>query len=246
MFERENCLDLRDLFVMTNPFFTWEKLMIDVIFDKNYTYQTFDNRACPIYTLQTSGSCFAPYLTEAKKFVSVYARERFVIVTPTADYEALNLFATAVFCVSLIEENVIDGLVLKVTDKDAAMTAYRPFIALFVALKYVARLYQEGAEAAYREIADMAYLGLDVKMEYVRQQIVLHHQGREKFDDFVVDSTPDALVAAGFLKIIALLEKDVDVSAHIHIRSKDVMDFDIYDVICTIVKKFLSSAFAKS
>lgn len=217
--------------------------MIKVIFDKNYTDQTFDNRACPVYTLQTSGSCFEPYLTEAKKFVSTYARERFVIVTPTADHEALNLFATAVSCVSLIEENVIDGLVLKVANKDAAMAAYRPFIALFVALKYVVRLYQEGAEAAYREIADMAYLGLDVKIEYAKQEIILHHPGHEKLDDLVVDSTPDALIAAGYLKTIALLEQDVDVSAHIHIRSKDVMDFDVYDVINTIVKKFLSSVF---
>ena len=217
--------------------------MIKVIFDKNYTDQMFDNRACPVYTLQTSGSCFEPYLTEAKKFVSTYARERFVIVTPTADHEALNLFATAVSCVSLIEENVLDGVVFKVANKDAAMAAYRPFIALFVALKYVVRLYQEGAEAAYREIADMAYLGLDVKIEYATQQIVLHHPGHEKLVDLVADSTPDALVAAGYLKTIALLEKDVDVSAHIHIRSKDVMDFDVYDVINAIVNKFLSSAF---
>lgn len=213
--------------------------MIKVIFDKNINLQTFNNQVYPVYTIQTSGKDFQAYLAEAKKFVSNYAQNHFVVISPTTDYLAINLFSTALFTVSILEENFIDGIVFKVADKDAAMEAYRPFIALCIALKYVLYLYSKGIETIYREIANVGYLGLDVHVEYAQQQIVIHHSGTKKLNDIIVDSTYDALVTAAYLKTISLLEKDFDVSAYIKIRTKDALNFDIYDVVCETVKKFV-------
>ena len=123
-------------------------------------------------------SDWAGYRALAKEFIVRFSQEAVVIVRNHIKDFSLNDFALALFVSSCQLDNNIECAVFKVADSRAATSAYKPYVALTVAVKYIMRLGKESLDEVYKDISTLGYLGIDVKHDYINHKLFLSLPGK--------------------------------------------------------------------
>ena len=160
----------------------------------------------PVFTVNAfSGVVLNDYRRLARNFVVRYADVPIVIVRSSVEGFSLNMFALALFIESCHIENRIDCAVFKVADAAKATEAYKPYVALTIAIKYIMRLCRESSKNIYKEIIGLGYLGLDVKTDYAARKIYLSLAGGENPVKLDTTGSDAVLAAAGTLKALSLM-----------------------------------------
>ena len=171
----------------------------------------------PVFTVNAfSGTALDDYRRLARNFVVRYADVPIVIVRSSVAGFSLNMFALALFIESCHTENRIDCAVFKVADAAKATEAYKPYVALTIAIKYIMRLCRESTKNIYKEITGLGYLGVEVKTDYAAAKINIRLSGDGAPVTLAASDINDILAAAGALKALALMKSGATVSAEIN------------------------------
>ncbi len=199
--------------------------MIEIVLDEN-AGDTFLGESRPVFPVTNSLAYgLQAYRAEARRLIESYAQTQIVIIeAPRQDF-SINLFALSLFIESCFIDNDIECAVFKVADSKKATEAYKPFVALTIALKYVMRLVSENVEMIYKEISGLGYLGLEVKQDYLNNKIYLKLQGSSPVKRIYGRNVSEALVCAGIMKALALAKTEASLEAEIDIQAqKNALD----------------------
>lgn len=208
--------------------------MIEIVLDET-AENVFLNKSCPVYVVNgDEKKSWSDYRVLAHDVVATYNTEKTLIIRNNNPLFSINWFAVALFVESCLVETDLECVVFKTENRQAALKAYRPFIALTISLKYVIRLYQEELPDIYREIAILSYLGLNIKENYAENKLSMELPAEGELFTFNTETTEEALVAVGVLKSLALAQIPVHITAEIVKNDKSPVP-DINKVIDTIV-----------
>lgn len=190
--------------------------MIEIAFDE-HPDNIFLKQERPVFNISDfTGKNLDDYRRLARNFVVRYADEPIVIVHCNVPDFSLNMFALALFIESCHVENRIDCAVFKVADAAKATEAYKPYVALTIAIKYIMRLCRESTKNIYKEITGLGYLGVEVKTDYAAAKINIRLSGEGAPVTLAASDINDILAAAGALKALALMKSGATVSAEIN------------------------------
>ncbi len=211
--------------------------MIEIALDSQ-DGNNFCGKERPVFEINNlPSSDWAGYRALAKEFIVRFSQEAVVIVRNHIKDFSLNDFALALFVSSCQLDNNIECAVFKVADSRAATSAYKPYVALTVAVKYIMRLGKESLDEVYKDISTLGYLGIDVKHDYINHKLFLSLPGKGDVPIIKADNITDILVAVGTAKALALLQLNRAFKAEITL-SKNAGIFEensaIEKVIATI------------
>ena len=182
--------------------------MIEIVLD-SHEGNNFYGKERPVFIINDQASFNRSSYNElARDLVSRFAQESVVIVRSQAKSFSFNDFALALFIASCQIDNNIDCAVLKVADAKSATEAYKPYVALTIAIKYVMRLGREDIQSIYKDISTLGYLGIDVKRDYSNNKFYLSLAGKGDCDIVKADNLTDILAAVGTAKALSLLQID--------------------------------------
>ncbi len=208
--------------------------MIEIAFDE-HPDNIFLKQERPVFNISDfTGKNLDDYRRPARDFVIRYADEPIVIVHCNVPDFSLNMFALALFIESCHVENRIDCAVFKVADAAKATEAYKPYVALTIAIKYIMRLCHESTKNIYKEITGLGYLGVEVKTDYAAAKINIRLAGEGAPVTLAASDINDILAAAGALKALALMKSGATVSAEINMAG-DLPPADEEKVIARIM-----------
>lgn len=209
--------------------------MIEIVLDENGG-DTFLDKVRPVFAIKEPLTYdLASYRSKARQLIEKYAETPIVIIQNANPEFSINLFALALFLESCFVENKIECAVFKVADSKKATEAYKPYVALTIALKYVMRLTSEDVKMIYKEIAGLGYLGLDIHNDYLADKIYLKLQGTAPFRKLHAKNVSEALVCAGILKALALANTGASFEAEINVQQKE-QALDTDEIIVKIIK----------
>lgn len=195
--------------------------MIEIVFDRNPEDVFFDEKrpVCLLDDLKLE--TWEAYRVQARQILEKYKDDKIIIVRFQGTGLSINWLAVALFIESCFFVTNLEAVVFKPENYEEAVSAYKPFVALTVGLKYVLRIYQENWKAIYKDIAGLSYLGLSIKEDYLRNKLVIRLQ-RENMPQKMSSSTLDeALEIIGIMKTLALLPLQISVDAEIAIVKND-------------------------
>ena len=140
--------------------------MIDIVLDAN-SGNTFCGKEFPLVRLnKTKATSWSDYQHLAADFIKAHAKEEAAIISVNDADFSINKFSVALFAESVLTPSKLDYVVFKVSDLEAAREAYKPYLAITIAIKYVLRLVDDTPESIYRNLADLGYLGLEITHNY--------------------------------------------------------------------------------
>ena len=146
--------------------FLKETKMIDIAFDMHRD-NTFCGESFSVITVDNPAHTWADYKEQADMLIKEHSSEKTVVVkVNNADF-SINKFSVALFVSSFEAADKPDLVVFKVDDLEWAREAYKPYLALTVALKYVLQLFNQPPEAICRNVSILGYLGLLIETDYV-------------------------------------------------------------------------------
>lgn len=206
--------------------------MIEIVLD-SHIEDTFLDTVRPVYLIENfTGNTLTDYLQEAERFIKKYA-ETVIVIVKTPQNFSKNMFALALFIASFHIENKIDCVVFKVQDYEKALEAYKPFVALTIAIKFIMRLCQEDPKAIYREISDLGYLGIHTRHDYLNNKLILTLGKDSNIHKISTSTTGEALAAVGMLKALSLANIPVTVEVEINevLESESLDDMKIINKI---------------
>lgn len=209
--------------------------MIEIVLDENGG-DTFLGKMRPIFAIKESLTYdLAAYRVMARQLIENYTKTPIVIIQADAPDFSINLFALSLFIESCFIDNEIECAVFKVADSKKATEAYKPYVALTIALKYVMRLISEDVKMIYKEISGLGYLGLDIRNDYLSNKIYLKLQGDAPICQLRAKNVSEALVCTGILKALALVKKGASLEAEVDVQQqKQIVNTD--EIIVKIVE----------
>ena len=195
--------------------------MIDIVLDAN-SGNTFCGKEFPLVRLnKTKAASWSDYQHLAADFIKAHAKEEAAIISVNDADFSINKFSVALFAESVLTPSKLDYVVFKVSDLEAAREAYKPYLAITIAIKYVLRLVDDTPETIYRNLADLGYLGLEITHNYGNNNMTLsYNAGSAPAKEFDVDNAFDALVLAAVLKTISLAKIESSVTVKITLNDK--------------------------
>ena len=204
------------------------KVMIETVLDGNdddkflnRSYQT----VVPGHLLSAS---FSAYREEARKIIATHASEAAVIIPEDDTAFSINKLALALFVESCKTGNNLEFVVFKVKDLAKKTEAYKPYVALTVAVKYIMRLASEKPKTALKDIASLGYLGLTIKQDYQNDKLFVSLKRQAPVKKLPAENFSEALAAVGIMKAFALTQTDISLEAEIDCSNYDMpLDADI-------------------
>ena len=211
--------------------------MLEVAFDSAKDDVFLDEKRS-VYQLDSKEvSEWSDYKLKAKDFIERFRKERIVIVR-VSDEEKINLFATALFVESCLVDNEIECVVFRGEDYRQKIEAYKPFVALCIAIKYVLRLSKENSVRICQECTELGYLGVSYQKDYEKKHLYLFLKNGKKSYHLVPETFEDALAAVGILKAFSLAK--IPVSVTVDIDETLQKDIDLERIVDKIVHFFLT------
>lgn len=206
--------------------------MIDIVFDAQEG-QTFCDQKFPFAELNVKASGWSDYAQLAQDFIKTYAEHKSVIIQVTNNEFSINKFSVALFVESIQMASKLDYVVFKVQDLEAAREAYKPYLALTIAIKYVLQLVHETPEKIYKNISELGYLGLTIKSDYLKNMMSLRYEGaKAPVYRYKTQNAFEALVMAGLLKTASLakIQACFEVEAELNMTERPI------DVGCLVAQ----------
>ncbi|MCM1324027.1 MAG: hypothetical protein NC218_07685 [Acetobacter sp.] len=189
--------------------------MIEIALDENIE-NTFLNAERPTYIINdTFEKTWKEYRELARKVITMYGDMPIIIIRNNNPNFSNNWFAVALFVESCFIKNKLECVVFKVENREKALQAYKPFIALTIGIKYIIRLYQEELDNIYKEIAGLSYLGLDIKEDYLENKLYMELPSAEEAHILTAQTKEEALTVVAILKSIALTQQPIHFKAEI-------------------------------
>jgi hypothetical protein len=190
--------------------------MIEVVLD-SHKDNMFLNVERPVYDEieHFSGATLSDYRQEARKLIAKFSTTPVVIIKENPHF-SVNMLALAVFIESCIIPNEMDCVVFKVENYTTAVEAYKPFVAVTIAIKYALRLCQEEKAALiYREFMVLSYLRFDIKEDYVNDKITIALSGDAPLQKMTTGTPEEAIAAVSSLKALSLANAKVNIKLEI-------------------------------
>lgn len=208
--------------------------MIEIVFDKNPEDVFLDEKrqVCLLDGLMLE--TWEAYRQQAHQILEKYKNERIVIVRNLGNGLSINWLAVALFIESCFLMTNLEAVVFKPENYDKAVSAYKPFVALTVGLKYILRIYQENWKTIYKDIAGLSYLGLSIKEDYLRNKLMISLQRENPPQKMCASTLDEALEIIGIMKTLALLSLPVSIEAEMAMAKND-HDPDIDQIIRKVV-----------
>ena len=180
--------------------------MIDIAFDV-HEGNTFCNNECPVIVIDKAPNDWLEYMRKAEKVINHYGENKTIILQINNPQFSINKFSLALFVASIKLPSKLELAVFKVKDLEEAREAYKPYLALTIAVKYVLQLFNETPEVIYKNISGLGYLGLSITTDYIENTMTLVYEGaQEPSYHFETDNAFDALVMAAVLKTVSLAQ----------------------------------------
>ena len=180
--------------------------MIDIAFDI-HEGNTFCDEVCPVISLDNTPHTWEEYAEQAEDLIKRYGDDKTIILQINNPQFSMNKFSLALFVSSIKMPSTLDLAVFKVKDLETAREAYKPYLALTIAVKYVLQLFNATPEVIYKNISGLGYLGLSIKTDYVENTMTLVYEGaKEPLYHFETDNAFDALVMSAVLKTVSLAQ----------------------------------------
>lgn len=180
--------------------------MIDIAFD-THEGNTFCDEVCPVVLLDNVPQTWEEYASQAEDLIKCYCNDKTIILQINNPQFSMNKFSLALFVSSIKMPCTLDLAVFKVKDLEVAREAYKPYLALTIAVKYVLQQFNATPEVIYKNISGLGYLGLSIKMDYIENAMTLVYEGAQKPSyHFETDNAFDALVMSAVLKTASLAE----------------------------------------
>jgi hypothetical protein len=190
--------------------------MIEVVLD-GHKDNVFLNVERPVYDEIEcfSGVTLSDYRQEARKLIAKFSTTPVVIIKERSNF-SVNMLALAMFIESCLIPNEMDCLVFKVENYTAAVEAYKPFVAVTIAIKYALRLIQEKNPALiYREFMVLNYLNFDIKEDYVNDKIIITLPGDAPLQKLTTNTPEAAIAVVSSLKALSLAKAKVNIELEI-------------------------------
>lgn len=186
--------------------FLKETKMIDIAFDMHRD-NTFCGESFSVITIDNPAHTWADYKKQADKLIKEHSSEKTVVVkVSNADF-SINKFSVALFVSSFEAADKPDLVVFKVDDLERAREAYKPYLALTVALKYVLQLFNQPPEVICRNVSILGYLGLLIETDYVNNVMLLEYSGNSgAVYEFEAHDSFEVLLWAAVLKTVSLAQ----------------------------------------
>ena len=183
-----------------------ETKMIDIAFDMHRD-NTFCGESFSVITVDNPAHTWADYKEQADMLIKEHSSEKIVVVkVNNADF-SINKFSVALFVSSFEAADKPDLVVFKVDDLERAREAYKPYLALTVALKYVLQLFNQPPEAICRNVSILGYLGLLIETDYVNNVMLLEYSGNfGAVYEFEAHDSFEVLLWAAVLKTVSLAQ----------------------------------------
>ena len=181
--------------------------MLEIVFDEGKD-ALFMGQSCKMQKLETEAN---PTWTQARSFaqkiIENNAEERGLKVQFDKENN-IPLFSLA-FCVEAYDEKTkLETLVIEVSNSKEMIAVFAPYAALNNAVRYMRDLYHMEEKEAYADIKRLGYLGLQVKEDYIKKQITVKWQAREKLKYYSAQTTNAAFVLVGLFKFWAITKAD--------------------------------------
>lgn len=168
---------------------------------------TFCGESFSVITIDNPAHTWADYKKQADKLIKEHSSEKTVVVkVSNADF-SINKFSVALFVSSFEAADKPDLVVFKVDDLERAREAYKPYLALTVALKYVLQLFNQPPEVICRNVSILGYLGLLIETDYVNNVMLLEYSGNSgAVYEFEAHDSFEVLLWAAVLKTVSLAQ----------------------------------------
>ena len=178
--------------------------MLEIILDGN-PGNTFLQQEYPVAeVVPSSWQTFDDYRREARRIIENHANENAVIIPENEPRFSINKLAVALFIESCEIPNRLDYAVFKVSDYKQKTEAYKPYCALTIAIKYIMRLLQDDPKTAYKDMACLGYLGLNIKQDYANDRLLINLPGKIPLPKITASDFSEALIAIGIAKALTL------------------------------------------
>lgn len=180
--------------------------MIDIAFDMHK-----DNSFCgenfSVITIDSPAQSWADYKKQADMLLKGHSSEKTVVVKVNNGDFSINKFSVALFVSSFETADTPDLAVFKVDDLERAREAYKPYLALTVALKYVLQLFNESPEVICKNVSILGYLGLLIETDYANNVMLLEYSGASgDVYEFETHDSFEVLLWAAVLKAVSLAQ----------------------------------------
>ena len=209
--------------------------MIDIAFDI-HEGNTFCGEECSVVTLDNAPQTWEEYVRQAEDLINRYGDNKTIILQINNPQFSMNKFSLALFVGSIKLPCKLELAVFKVKDLEEAREAYKPYLALTIAVKYVLQLFNETPEVIYKNISGLGYLGLSITTDYIENTMTLVYEGaQEPSYHFETDNAFDALVMAAVLKTVSLAQVKAKFEVN-KVLNSTPQKRTIYDLMSKILK----------
>lgn len=207
--------------------------MIEIIFDRN-SDDVFLNEKRPVYVIEKQIKNWHEYRQQAKNILTEFKDCRIIIVRIVGENASINWLATALFAESCFVQSETEAVVFKTEDYEKTVSAYKPFVALSIGLKYAIRLYQENLNGMYKDIAGLSYLGLSIQEDYLRNKLIIKYENAGAVKKMCALTAEDALIVIGTVKSMILMGVNIPIEGEFDMTANPCR-IDINKVVDEIV-----------
>lgn len=180
--------------------------MIDIAFDVNKD-NTFCGENYSVIAINNPAQSWADYKKQAGMLIKEHSSEKTIVVKVNNDDFSINKFSVALFVSSFETTGKLDLVVFKVDDLEKAREAYKPYLALTVALKYIMQLINQSPEVICKNVSTLGYLGLLIETDYANNITFLEYPGAdEPIYEFEAHNSFEVLLWAAVLKAVSLAQ----------------------------------------
>lgn len=209
--------------------------MIEIVFDKNQN-DIFLGEERPVYKLEASNiKTWDTYRKQARIILEKYKNDQFIIVRNQGSDTSTNWLAVALFIESCLSDTNLEAVVFKVENHEEAISAYKPFVALTIGLKYILRIYQEDWKTIYKEISCLSYLGLTIDKDYSNNKLIVKLLRRKEPQKMSSSTLDKALEIIGIMKTLALSSLPISIEAELGMKEERQTP-DINQIIKNVVE----------
>lgn len=191
--------------------------MIEIVMDSNKEDSFLSEKRPVIAIKDCPAKDWKTYTDLANQVLQDHKNTPIIIIRCDSPGFSINLFAVALFAQSCLIENSVDCAVFKVADKNTALYAYKPYVALSIGIKYIIRLSKETPLNIRKDITTLNYLGLNIKEDYASGKIFFTLSGTKPSQKISAATIEETLITIGILKSLALAETDASIEAEITI-----------------------------